>query len=627
MAWAPLLFLSIDGFFEKQSLPWALLGMLAISMQILAGYPQHFFYTALAAALYSILRMVKTRQRIPVISGLAIMYAGAAALGAVQLLTGIDLARQSVRSGNFLSDFVSKFSLPPENLVTLIAPDFFGNDMTFPYWGRWYAWEMTFFVGITGLFLALYGSIYGERSVRRFSVTMASVLTLLALGPATPLFGILHAWLPAFDKFRGTSKFIFQASLFITMLAGVGVDHMIRSSRISWKPILIIAFAAVLVGSGALYILTCIQGSNPANFWQKAMSALRATNQFYIPEGTYLQPRFLENAGFFAAKCLIIAFATLVILLLLYLMARLSRIGVYAIVLLSIVEILLFARNALVSFDATTIQRQDIAHFLANNPGNYRILSPRYPNSAMLTNAKDIWGYDSVVLRRYAEFVSFTQGDPPEKASQYVLFSRLHPLFALLRCRFFFLPEGNDTRIIENQSVLPHVQLVENYRVIPNRDGILAAMTDPSFNPRQMVILEREPEPEPSMCNQQGTARVVDSSTDHLTIEARLPASAILLITDAYSEGWHASALAGSSQGRYEVMPADYVLRAIPLSQGYHRIRLEYLPLAFRIGKWTSIASAVIYIILLAFCTRKMFRGQRFTKDRLIRTCEHGQLG
>jgi hypothetical protein len=443
---------------------------------------------------------------------------------------------------------------------------------------------------------------------------MASLLILMALGPSTPLFGILHACFPAFDKFRGSSKFIFQASLFITMLAGIGVDHMIRSPYISWKPILVIIVAGVLVGSGALFILTSIKASSPSNFWQQTMSALRATNQLYIPEDTYLQPRFLENAGFFAAKSLIIAFATLVLLSLLYLMARLSRIGVYAIVLLSIVEIVLFARNSLVSFDATTVHRQDIEHFLANHPGNYRILSPRYPNSAMLMNAQDIWGYDSVVLRRYAEFISFTQGNPPEKASQYVLFSRFHPLFALLRCRFFFLPQGDDTRVIENQSVLPHVQLVQNYHVIPERDGILGAMSNPSFDPRQTVILESKPEPEPSTCNQQGNARVVDSSTDHLTIEASLPASAILLITDSYSEGWQASALPGSSQGSYEVIPADYVLRAVPLSQGYHRIRLEYLPSAFQIGKWTSIVSAVIYIILLAFCIRKVFRGKRATQ-------------
>jgi hypothetical protein len=486
---------------------------------------------------------------------------------------------------------------------------------------------MTFFIGITGLFLALYGAINGKPSVRRFSVTMALVLIVLALGPATPLFGIFHAWLPGFDKFRGSSKFIFQASLFITLLAGIGADHMIRNPRIPWKPLLIIVFAGVLVGSGALYILTCVQGGNPGHLWQKAMSALQATNQFYMPEKTYLQPNFLENAGFFAAKCLFIAFATLVILLLLCLMARRSKIAVYAIVLLSIFEILLFAKNALVSFDITTIQRQDMEHFLADHPGNYRILSPRYPNRAMLMNAKDIWGYDSVVLRRYAEFMAFTQGDPPEKASQYVLFSRFHPLFALLRCRFFFLPEGNDTRIVENQSVLPHVQLVGNYRVVDNRDDIFAAMTDPSFDPREMVILEREPNPEPSRSNQQGTARVVDSSTDHLTIEARLPSAAVLLVTDAYSEGWQASALAGSCQDSYEVIPADYVLRAIPLSQGYHRIRLEYLPLAFRIGKWTSMASAAIYITLLAFCIRKMLRGRRFTKNRVPRTVEQAQLG
>ena len=51
-----------------------------------------------------------------------------------------------------------------------------------------------------------------------------------------------------------------------------------------------------------------------------------------------------------------------------------------------------------------------------------------------------------------------------------------------------------------------------------------------------------------------------------------------------------------SSQRRYEVMPANYVLRAIPLSAGHHRIRLEYLPAGFVVGKWISLVSCAAYL-------------------------------
>ena len=49
-------------------------------------------------------------------------------------------------------------------------------------------------------------------------------------------------------------------------------------------------------------------------------------------------------------------------------------------------------------------------------------------------------------------------------------------------------------------------------------------------------------------------------------------------------------------QPHYDVLPADYCLRGIPLAAGFHRILLEYRPRAFVIGKWTTLASLAIYL-------------------------------
>ena len=75
------------------------------------------------------------------------------------------------------------------------------------------------------------------------------------------------------------------------------------------------------------------------------------------------------------------------------------------------------------------------------------------------------------------------------------------------------------------------------------------------------------------------------------------------MITDAYSKDWRAHGLPGSDQTTYTVMPANYALRAVPLSKGHHRFRLEYLPRAFTIGKWISIVSLVVYLGMVLSCT------------------------
>jgi hypothetical protein len=605
MTWAPLLFLSIDGFFQKRSLGWCLLGTLAIAMQILAGYPQHVFYTAIAGIIYAGLCIAKAQKRTQIAVGFLSMYAGAIALGAVQLLTGMQVALESIRSGGLSYEFAASHSFPPENLVTFLAPSFFGDYKTLLYWGRWYLWEASLFVGLTGLFLAIYGAAKGKGNKRRFSLAMASLLLLLALGGYTPLFKILHAWVPGFDKFRGSSKFIFQASLFIAMLAGIGLDHMVRFGRVHRRTILMILALGFLLGAVSGYMRHSAGLPNTATWWNEAMYHLYATGESWVPEKHYIDPQFVNKACLLASKSLMIpAVLSLVIAILLF-ASRMSQKAIYVIALIAIIEIFVFARTSVSSFPIASIQVPQIKQVLDAHPGDYRIFNRANCNSAMSTGGQDIWGYDSIVLKRYAEFMTFTQGYSPEEATQNVGFAKWHKLYKMLRCRFSFIPEGNKITIYEAEHVLPRLQLIQNYIILRDRDQIFRMMADDSFDPRQKVILESLPDPQPVISEERGTATVVDSSTDYLIIEADIPHPSILLITDAYSRGWRARALPGSSQTEYRVMPANYVLRAIPLFAGHHRIRVEYLPLPFQIGKWVSVMALVIYTILTGWHIRR----------------------
>jgi hypothetical protein len=131
---------------------------------------------------------------------------------------------------------------------------------------------------------------------------------------------------------------------------------------------------------------------------------------------------------------------------------------------------------------------------------------------------------------------------------------------------------------------LPRLALLRDYAVHPTERDVLTALDSPDWDPTRTVLLESEPHPAPVRGTDGGTVTLRDESTDHLTIAADLPAPAILLVTDAYSRGWHARAVEDSGQAAYEVMPADAVLRAVPLAAGRHLIRLEYVPDGYRLG-------------------------------------------
>ena len=276
MVWAPLLFCAIDGLIRERSTLWYLVGVLAITMQILSGFPQYVFYTAIAAGLYSLLRLIKAPRPVSLLLGLGSMYLGAAALTALQLLAGLQAAGESVRGSGTPYSFAAMFSFPPENFLTLLVPDLFGSMSN--YWGRWFLWEMSLFISVTGLVLALYGAVCGKRDVRVFSVSMVLILSILALGAYTPLFGLLYRFVPGFNVLRANAKFIFLVAMFAVMLSGVGLDDLLNNPRCRRRLSLIVGIAGLLVGAVGLWIqMSAALGS--AGTWGRIMSAIASTQQ------------------------------------------------------------------------------------------------------------------------------------------------------------------------------------------------------------------------------------------------------------------------------------------------------------------------------------------------------------
>jgi hypothetical protein len=608
MVWAPLLFLAIDALAEAPSLRWTLLGMFALAMPVLAGHPQYVFYTAVAAAAYAALCLLAARQRRRLLAALVAVVLGAAALSAVQWLTGWQESRETLRSVGLRPEFAGMFSLPPENFVTLVAPKFFGDLTTVPYWGRWYLWEMSLFIGVTGLVLAIVGTLWGESRGRRSSLALIALLVVLALGNHTPLFALLYDWLPGFDHFRGHSKAMALASLFAAMLAGSGCNELLNGRRLPISFAVGVAAAAVALFLAAWLVLVSAGEPLTGSRWHALMLAVRDSGESYLPPVAYDDPELVLRAGRTAARSLLIAAVTAAIVALVLVGRRAYPAAVWLLPALLVAELFVFARGTLDSFDPAQANVSAATRYLESHPGDYRIHDHGVPNAALRSGAFELWGDDPGATLRYAQLVALTQAVPPDEATQYVSFSRDHALLGMLRRRAIFSADGGPAPASESLDALPHVLVVPRYRVVTDRDQLFAALDSPTFNPRDEVLLESPPRLQAATAGgSPGTATIVDSSSDHLTIEAETPSPAVLLITDAYASGWRAQALPGSTQQEYHVMPGNHCLRAIPLTAGRHRLRLEYAPSGFRIGRWISLLAALGFAVLVARELRRPF--------------------
>jgi len=596
MAWAPLIFLAIDGIMDRPSLRWSLLAIMAVTMQILTSQFQYVYYTAIAVAIYIAVRLVTAVNRRRVLLGLFAIPCGSLLLSAFHLFPVFLTTQEGLRSTGVDIKFAAMFSFPPENLITFLSPFFFGNMQSIPYWGRCYLWEMSLFFTVAGLFLAILGIFPGEKGKSRNSVFMAILLIILAFGAHTPFFNILYQWLPGFDKFRGTSKFSFQAMLFLVMLAGVGLDRIIRKGEGARKLYLIPLGVAVILGSGALWMMNEASMQAGTNAWRHILQFISATGESYLSPKAYQDVQFAGFAGEYAAKGLFIATGTSLILALSCYLIRYSRRAVYLVALLVVLEAFVFASMNRPTFDYKETFIPEFKKYFAAHPGDYRVLKLQNPNTAMSTGSSDIWGYGPTAMGRYVQFMALTQGADPDKATTYLRIHQNHRLFTMLRLRYLFIPGSNGVVIHEVGNPMPRISLLRDWKAAATRGDVFSEMAKPSFDPRKTVILGKKPVPSPVQSDEEGNCMILDTSSDHLTVKADLPSPAILLLTENYSRGWRVRPLKGDSHQSYDIYPANYTLMAIPLDKGAHVFRIEYKPQAFIIGMYISLISLLLYV-------------------------------
>jgi len=600
MVWAPLIFLAIDGLVEKSSWRWILLGIFAVSMQILAGHPQYVYFTAIIAMIYTVLNLWGNKQKLKILMGAAGIYTGASLMTAVQLWTGIEAFLECGRNIPLEYLSASSFSFPPQNLLTLVLPDFFGSLSLEPYWSQWFLWEVSLFTGTTAFFLVLVAAISAKSSNRKWAITISVIAFLLALGTYTPLYHLLYDFFPLFKGMRGISKFGFLISLFLALLAGIGIDHLIKAPKAPhWPVSLTICSGFLLMILGYLVFESTQKG--PAGFWAEWLSSIHWLKNAFQTMEPQQKSSFIQAAGLHSASSLFWGSATCLLLALLFFACTKTKKAVYAIAALSVLELFIFARNNRPTFEMAALQKKidQVRDIYTRDPGDYRVYGTA--SISLAANGFDIWEDEPMVLGRYGQFVCRSQGlSENQLFSVLPIYQKFLPLFGVLRLRYRVSVDEEPVKMNPTgYPLLPRMALLNHWEVITDPQKSLAALFQTGFDPTRKVILERDPDLASGAPLKGGKVEWRDLSTDSVEVTVDIQGPAILLITDNYSSGWKAKALPDSAQKKYNVVPADYFLQGVPLSAGKHHLRLDYLPHTFQVGKWVSILFCLLYVGIL----------------------------
>lgn len=603
--WTPLLFICIDRIIEdRRPGLTCLAGAAIVALQIDAGYMQPTYFQFFGVCTYVVVRLINHPRSARTLAWLAAMFALGAGLCAVQFVLGIDAAAESVRGGFERFSFSTSFSLPPENLLTAITPFPFGDWVNAQVFARWGLVDTSIFMGTVGTSLALLGAIRARTLRDKAAVVTAIAMLILAMGGYTPLYRPLLAVVPGLELFRFPSRFAFIACFMAAPLASAGFDYLRQSRRIGLT-FVTISIAAVLFAIAALIVA---QSATPGHdgVWSRVLHRLVATDETWPKLDKPDAPFQIAQNAHFASQQFATTATTFAIIALIIWVAR-KRPAAMAL-LLGLLAIELYAGSSLMlcRFRPTMQLPLGWNTALAQRHGDERalVLTTGEHNLPMQFRFESIGGYDPAVRQRWDSAVRRLLGAESRTGNlntRRVLPSSRWPMF-----RLGALVPPNDS--IQIDPPLARLNLLEHFTITTGPDESLLAIREVNFDPRKSVVLETPPVPAPEPVNQDtppGMVQVVHITTDSIEFTADLVRPSILLVTDAYSKGWRAVPVEPGPQTRYEVLPANHALRAIPLAAGKHHVRLEYRPKYLSIAMGANIASIVGWLFGLIAVSRR----------------------
>lgn len=553
--------------------------------------------------------------------------------------------------------WATQWSYPPEEVIDLVAPGFFGwksQDPEGPYWGRTgrsAGYEQTKqgfprfclnsnFIGIVPIFLAAAMATYAFRkryrdsldpSVQRelkFWAIVAVITLLLAFGKYFILYHFFYS-IPKMNIMRNPNKFLHLFTVAIAVLSAFGFHHLVErhteslSIRHLWKIVAGIGAVALL---GAIYVFA----SNEAlvsRFQQEfgQLSAVIVSNM----SKSLLRPTvscgifavlwfWLQRLGGTASKFRL-AIPWLVILLAtvdLYLTNR------------KYVEYHeykpLYAENELVRFlkkeaEPTRLQ-------LLTRDGFYNLwLTVYFPYHRiesidipqMPRMPFDYQQYLSTVQPHALRFWQLTNCKyllgPVQGWQQIQADSSLAPHFELAHAfrvtisnkqhlvtspiSINPLPQdlGGAQAIIRYKNALPRMKFNDQWQVIPDDNKCLRALISKDFDPAAQVIVSESIPAQTNAATGAANATVEwIKNTDNVDIvRVTTDRRGILLFNEKHDPNFIVSVDGQPAQ----LLRCNFIMKGVLVEPGTHEVRFEYRPP--RIGFYTSVAGWVACLIVV----------------------------
>jgi hypothetical protein len=601
-ALAPLAFLAlVRAVRDRHPNGYALLA-LVVGLGLLSPHYQMTYYLLVASGLWTLYLTFFAPERPARRDGAVIL---ALALGAV--LLGVTLS--AVQALPFLSyipfsprgegggsggwEYAVSYSLPPEELMSTILPQF--NGVLESYWGRNFFKLHTEYLGAAVVALAVLG--LGDRTrartIRALAV-IAILFLLVALGGHTPFYTLWYEVMPMMKKVRAPGMAFFLVALPMAIWAGFGTDRLLRGEVTARA----LAIPLGVIGGIALLGLIGVLGSVATLFASEEQAPRLAAN---APELRIGALRLLVLSALAGATFWAVASKRL---------QGLAAAGALAAV---VVADLWSVDRRFFDFKppASELFADDpITTRLKQEPKPYRVLDAGvYQGSVLMAHSvQTVLGYHGNEVRFYDDLMGGKNvwrniGNP-----------NLHDLLAT---RFLLLPDTQSVpgfhRIMEptptahgsvgvlyqRDTVPPYVRVLPSAAKLPE-DQLVPTVIDPRFPVSGVVVFPESASVTP--------APIRAGGPDSTSVRARLTewqpgrmrvaltgsdqATRYLLVSETWYKDWHATVDGRPAQ----VLRGDHALITVALPPGSREVTLDFDSPEYARGKLVSLVALLAIV-------------------------------
>ena len=575
--WLPLVLLFVDrAIHSTRPLPQLLLAGLALACALLAGHPQTGMYLVYAMLAYGIfagwhsgvvLGSANPTRRLLRMAYLVLLpLAVGAALAAVQLVPTLQFIARSTRSA--LDYEAVSWGFPLAEMVHLLYPGYFGGSPQY--------------VGILPPVLAA-AALFLRRARRQvlFWVGLGLVALLLAFGRHTFSYSFAYLFAPGFGSVRDQERIIYLFSFAVSILSGYGALVLVQPlagpvrngfqrfvRRLAWV-------GAAFLALTALWYFGYLQGL------QQGVDV----NQF---EGL-LRHHVL----------LLLILGGAIALFALRMTGKLRRGWLMALA-LGLIWLNLFSVswqfNLAEPSASGPFPETGVIAFLKAQQDTFRISSagllPGGSSSGIVYELEDITGNTPLRLERFERF--------EEEVGSWRRWQLLNVAYVLSE-RDLDGPglervyEEGEVKVYRVGDPLPRAWVAYDVQTASDEDA-LALLNSETFHPLQKAVLAAGALPAnlPQEGGLADPAQVIESRPGRLLLDVASRGDGLLVISQPYYPGWRAS-VDGEPVPIYR---ADYLLQAIQVEAGNHRVELSYR---------LSILPAIISLSALLVCVAGVF--------------------